>query len=64
VRHWLGGKDKLDFLFKTEPDDERGAAMAYAVPPQVFEVANASLQTAFRWLREIQGYHLCLHRRC
>jgi hypothetical protein len=55
MRHWLGGKDKLDFLFKEQHDKEESDSVEPVIPPKNFEVSDTSLQTAIQWLQEIRG---------
>jgi hypothetical protein len=55
IRHWLGGKDKLDFLFKEQHDAEEGDNVEPLAPPKNFEVTNVALQTVFQWIQEIHG---------
>jgi hypothetical protein len=52
MRHWLGGKDKLDFLFKEAPKTPDSPETR---PAMTFSVQSAKVQTAVRWLQEIEG---------
>jgi hypothetical protein len=54
IKHWLGGKDKLDFLFKYATLDESDATTA-ALPPTTITIESPKVQTAVRWIQEIEG---------